>query len=141
MALLLKRAMNTLRIVGFGILGVAAVLIVATIHLWREGESKKGGLKVLKEMTPERLIADCGHPTSDTEDFVHQGWAFTRSIEYRGTKSPYWVKLDFVRGSDKLWHLTHFASAEVGVSPSDDNAYIAIPVFPCMAKKAPYSSP
>jgi hypothetical protein len=132
--------MKTLRIVGFGSLGFAAVLIVVSIHLWRDRESKKQGLEVLRTMTPERLIANCGRPTSDTGNFIVQGIPFARSIEYRGAKSPYWVRFDFVRDSDRQWHLNFFASTAVGVSPSDNNAYIAVPVFPCMATKDRYSS-
>jgi hypothetical protein len=155
-----------LRIVVFGLLGVAAVLAFVAIHLRREGAQKKEGVIALREMTPERLIANCGQPSSDTEPMALDTKAGTvtvnvtgasaksdvklvaiaRSIEYRGPQSPYWVKLEFTRDIDNQlqptpWHLTHFASTSVGVSPADENAYIAISVFPCMAKRAPYSSP
>ncbi|MCU1240574.1 MAG: hypothetical protein JWO71_1300 [Candidatus Acidoferrum typicum] len=156
--------MGTLRITVFGLLAVAAVLAVVTIHLWREGARKKEGLNALREMTPDRLIANCGQPSSDKESMSialdmktgtvtvtdgsakSAGLASARSIEYRPPQSPYWVKFEFARDiSNQLqpirWHLTHFASPSVGVSPSDENAYIAIPVFPCMAKRPPYSSP
>jgi hypothetical protein len=158
--------MGTLRIVVLGLLGVAAASTLVTIHLWRESIKKKEDLNALREMTPERLIANCGQPSSDTEPIVlvldtktgtatvsrasaespDKGMAIGRLIEYKRQQNPYWVKFDFTRDIDKQlrptrWRLTHFASPEVGVSPSDENAYIAIPIFPCMTKNAKYSFP
>jgi hypothetical protein len=132
--------MKTSRIVGFGLVAFAAVLILVSIHLWSDRERKRQGLEVLKGMTPERLVANCGRPTSDSENFIVQGMPLARSIEYRGAKSPYWVKLDFVLDSDGQWRLNYFASAAIGVSPSDNNAYVAVTVFPCMATRDPYLS-
>jgi hypothetical protein len=154
--------MRTLRILVFGLLGVTAVLTFVTIHLWREGAQRKEGLKVLRELTPERLIANCGQPSSDTEPFVldmkagtvtvdvtgasvkssGERVAIARTIEYRGVQTPYWVKFDFNRDIDNQlqptrWHLIHFASTSIGVSPLDENAYVAISVFPCMTKRTP----
>lgn len=153
--------MSTLRIVGFGVLGVTAFLIVVTIHLWRDEARKTQGLKALRELTPETLIAKCGQPTSDTEPLVlhlkvdsdtatnpgqSKEVSLRRLIEYKKANFPYWVKLQFTREIGKGWQPTqwqfaHFASPRVGVSPSAENAYIAIPEFPCIAKQAPYSSP
>ncbi len=131
--------MNTLRIVGLGLLAVAAILIAVTIHVQRDHARKMQGLKILREMTPETLIANCGRPTSDTDALLgpRAGWALTRVIKYKTEKDPYWVNLEFRRERNEPWRLSHFSASTVGVSPSDDNAYIAIPVFPCMAKKAP----
>jgi hypothetical protein len=154
--------MRTLRIVAFGLLGVTAVLAFVTIHLWREGARRKEGLKALRELTPERLIANCGQPSSDTEPMVldmkagtvtvnvtganvksaGERVAIARTIEYRGTTNPYWVKFEFNRDVDnKLqptrWHLIHFVSTGGEVSPFDENANLAIPVFPCMDKRTP----
>jgi hypothetical protein len=125
--------MNALRIVGFGSVAITVVLIVVTVHLWRDEAQKKQGLKVLREMTPESLIANCGRPTSDSDlTAPHQGWALTRVITYKTAAHP-WVKLEFIHDGGKSWRLSHFASPAVGVSPADENAYIAIPEFPCIA--------
>jgi hypothetical protein len=149
--------MNTLRIVALGLLGAAAALVAVITMNWRDEAQKKEGLRILREMTPESLIASCGQPSSDIDPFAPHAkelieattksgeryagpyTTFTRSIEYRGAKFPYWVKLEFTRDIDDRrqptpWRLTHFASPSVGVSPSDDNAYIAIPEFRCMAQ-------
>ncbi len=125
---------NTLRIVGLGLLGITALLILVSAQHLRQESEKRNGLRVLREMTPESLITNCGQPTSDEERAVVQNIAFVRTIEYKRVNFPYWVKLEFTRDTDRHWHLSQFASPAVGVSPSDDNAYIAIPQFPCMAK-------
>ena len=132
--------MNALRIVVLGFLGITAVLIAVSIYVWRDKTREKEGLRVLREMTPESLIAKCGEPNSNTGIHDHHGESYSRTIQYKGTNFPYWVRLEFIRDTDSRWHLTHFASPSVGVSPANDNAYIAIPVFPCMASKDPHSS-
>ena len=152
-----ERPVNTVRILAFGLLGIATALTVCAVVMWQNDKQEKQGLIVLRTMTPERLIANCGQPFSDsTADGLHlkvltrvgspSGTAhlgpyiaLTRSVEYRGAKFPHWVKLEFIRdidnrGQPTAWRLTHFASPSVGVSPSDDNAYIAIPEFRCMAQ-------
>jgi hypothetical protein len=154
--------MRTLRIMVFGLLGTTAVLTIVTIHLWREGARRKEGLKVLRELTPERLIANCGQPSSDKESMVldtkagrvivnvaganvesaGERVAIARTIEYRGPQSPYWVKFEFERGIDNRlqptrWHLIDFASTSSVVGPLNENAYVDISVFPCMAKVIP----
>ena len=126
--------MSTLRIAFFGLLGIVAVLVVVTTHVRSDEARKKQGLKILREMTPESLVANCGQPSSDTGIHDHHGDPYLRSIEYKRENSPYWVKFQFTWDADKQWHFTNFASPSVGVSPSDDNSYIAISVFPCMAK-------
>lgn len=132
--------MRTLRIVVFGLLAATAALTIATIHVWREGARRKEALRVLRELTPERLIASCGQPSSDIEPIVLNIKAGTatvssagadsvgegipigigRSMEYKRRGEPYWVKFDFARDVDKQlrptpWRLTHFASPSVGV--------------------------
>jgi hypothetical protein len=156
--------MRTLRIVLFGLLGVTAVLTFVTIHLWREEAQRKEGLKglkVLRELTPERLIANCGQPFSDTEPVIldmkagtatvnvtgasvksADGVAIARRIEYRGPQISHWVKFQFIRDIDNQlqptrWHLIHFESTRGGVGPLDEDAYVEISVFPCMAKRTP----
>ena len=154
--------MATLRIFVFGSLGVTALVTITTIHVRHERTKEQEDLKTLREITPERLITNCGQPSSDTESIVldakagvvavdvagvstessDKRVALARLIEYKQPQSHDWVKLEFVRDVDNQlrptqWQLTHFASPSVGVNPSDQNAYIAIPVFPCMAKTAP----
>ena len=149
--------MGTLRIVGFGLLGSAAVISLAAIHVWHEGAQKKKALNALRELTPERLIANCGQPSSDSEPSLmrlqvapnantetpthtaEKSVSLNRLIEYKGRNAPFWVQLEFTREIDSRWqytqwHFTHFASPIVGVNSSDENAYIAVPVFPCIAK-------
>jgi hypothetical protein len=128
--------MNTLRIAILGLVAITAALIVATISVRRDEMRKKQGLKSLREMTPESLIANCGEPTSDTDlRAPHPGWALTRVVTYKTAEYP-WVKLEFIRNPGKPWRLSHFSSPTVGVAPADENAYIAIPEFPCMAKSS-----
>jgi hypothetical protein len=153
--------MRTLRIVVFGLLGVTVVLTCATIRLWRGEQQRKEGLKVLRELTPERLIANCGRPSSDAEPVVLDMKAHTvivvagpspksagepvaiaRTIEYKGPQSPYWVKFEFNRDVDNQmeptrWHLTDFSSTSGVVGPLNENSYFDLSVFPCMAKKIP----
>ena len=144
--------MRTLRIVLFGLLGFSAVLTFVTIHLRREEARRKGSLKILRELTPERLIANCGQPSSDTEPIVlnikagtatfndtgasvksADGVAIARWIEYRGSQYPHWAAFQFMRdidnqGQPARWHL---------FSPSEEGAYDAISAFPCIAKRTP----
>jgi hypothetical protein len=153
--------MRTLRIVVFGLLGVTAVLTCATIQLWRGEQQRKEGLKVLRELTPESLIANCGQPSSDTEPVVldmkahtvivvtsasvkytDEHVAIARTIEYKGPQAPYWVKFEFNRDIDNQlqptrWHLTDFSSTTGVVGPLNENSYDDISVFPCIAKKTP----
>jgi hypothetical protein len=167
LAVQLGNAMRTLRIVALGLLGATVVLAFATIHQWRNEarrKQRKQSANALREMTPESLIANCGPPSSDTEplvlhmkldagvaaktgvEAVAKQVAVTRLIEYRGAQFPAWVKLEFGRDFDGRshptgWHFTHFASPSVGVSSSDENAFLAIDVFPCMVKRAPSHLP
>lgn len=153
--------MRALRIVVFGLLGITAVLAFAAIDLWREGAQKTEGLRVLRELTPERLIANCGQPSSDTESVVLDMKAHTlvvvadasaesvgdrvaiaRSIEYKRPESPYWVKFEFYRDIDNQlqptrWHLTDFSSTTGIIGPLNENSYVDVSVFPCIAKKTP----
>jgi hypothetical protein len=153
--------MRTLRIVVFGLLGVTAVLTCATIQLWRGEQQRKKGLKVLRELTPESLIANCGQPSSDMEPVVldikahtvmvvtgasvksaAEHVAIARTIEYKAPQSPYWVKFDFNRDIDNQlqptrWHLTDFSSTSGVVGPLNENSFVDISVLPCMAKKTP----
>ena len=124
--------MNTLRIIALGLAAVTAAVTLASVQIWRDRERKARFMKVLRGMTPETLIANCGQPTSDTDLTTPSGWALTRAITYRTPEYP-WVKLEFTRDPWSPWRLSHFSSPTVGVSSADENAYIAIPEFPCMA--------
>jgi hypothetical protein len=121
--------------------------------------NKAEGLRALRELTPERLIANCGKPLSDSESFwlsKNDATSFRlnvqgppdknavtmiREIEYHSH-----VKLEFLRKLDNQgqpigWSLIHFSSPEVGVlTPSEDNAYIAVPYLPCMVHTTQPSS-
>jgi hypothetical protein len=154
--------MRTLRIMVFGLLGTTAVLTIMTIHLWREGVRRKEGLEVLRELTPERLIANCGQPSSDKASMVldmkagrvivsvaganvesvGERVSIARAIEYKGPQSPNWVKFEFERGIDNRlqptrWRLIDFASTSGVVGPLNEDAYADISVLPCMAKEIP----
>lgn len=148
--------MREVKIFAMGFLAALAIAAVVMARM-RHDEAQKGrGLKVIRSITPEALIARCGQPTSDKssmfiirdgvryavdmgEEPTGQRPALGRSIEYTRTQGRPWARFDFFRDIDNhgqvgQWRLTHFASTEVGTSPADDNAYIAVSEFPCMAE-------
>jgi hypothetical protein len=95
-------------------------------RIWKDRE-------VMKEITPEELIANCGRPTSDEQtDFLNLHTLFTRVLTYK--RSDNWAKLEFKRDASSPWHLAHFTSPAMDVSPSDEDSYLAIRQLPCMAK-------
>jgi len=125
--------MRTLRILGLGLLGMMAVLLGFEIHHWQQAARQERESRILQELTPEKLVANCGEPVSD-ESYSLSNVPYSREIKYQSSNYPFWVKLEFRPGDDKKWHLTHFGSSSIGVRPSDANAYLAVEEFPCMAK-------
>jgi hypothetical protein len=122
--------MRTFRIVGMGALAVSALIVLALFSHWREVTSQREGLKVLRELTPEKLIVSCGEPDSDKIDSDFMGNPVNRVLQYRVGGGP--VELDFAHGNDKSWHLVFFNSWAVGTRPQAANGYDAIPMLPCL---------
>jgi len=151
--------MRALRIFGLGLLGTGVVVSLTVLHLWRVSVVKAERLRALRELTPERLIANCGKPLSDSESFwlsksdarpsKNDATSFRLNVQnppdknavplIREIEYPSRVKLEFLRKLDNQgqpigWSLIHFSSPEVGRDPSEDDAYIAVPYLPCMVR-------
>jgi hypothetical protein len=122
------------RIIAIGCLGIIVVLGAVFIRFRLDEARTRRMQKVMREMTPEKLIANCGQPTSGEQtDFLNLHTLFTRVLTYK--RGDTWAKLEFKRDPDHPWHLTHFASPVIEVSPSDDDSYLAVrQQLPCMAK-------
>lgn len=133
--------MGFLKITGWGILGMLAVLAalgLLTLFQRQEVTQAKRDGEIMRELTPDKLISSCGAPELDEtnysgySDATHPRWPEHRIIEYERGDDP--LVLTFDWGGDCKWHLQFFASLEVGVRPDAENADHAVPQLPCLRR-------
>jgi hypothetical protein len=131
--------MGMIRILGLGIAATAVFGALVAVHQWQAKLETTEGRRVLRELTPGMLISACGPPESDETAYVNAFMnngvtriAVSREIKYETEHG--WAKLSFRNVPDKSWRLIFFASPEVGVDAAAENAYIALPYLPCLAR-------
>ena len=120
--------------------GFAAVFLICASYgfaRWREIREAREDSRIMREITPDQLIERCGKPQADETNSVPvlldsgpRMLPFERTLRYRVTDGM--VRLSFISGNDHRWHLQFFDSPTVAVRADAENAYIAVPQFPCM---------
>ena len=128
---------RTLMIVVTGFVVVVVIGGVYGFLRWREITENREALQTMRDLSVEQLIERCGAPASDEYkyelgyvDGQFRNVPTLRILKYRGGGD--WIRLRFKQRGDHQWHLSFFDSPAVGVQADAENAYIAVPQFPCI---------
>ena len=133
-----------------GVGALVAVVLSLTIVIYRR--EVKRGKEIMRQLTPEKLVASCGQASSDevTSVRTYHGEAISiyRTVFYKDSPAHDWARLTFdptldvLESSGRLrslrsspvrsWRLGFFESPKVGMDPDGQNAYRALYELPCL---------
>jgi hypothetical protein len=123
---------------------VAVVLSLTTAAYHRQ---VKRGKEIMRQLTPEKLVASCGPASSDEGTSVptypeEEDIPIYRTVFYKDPPAHDWARLTFDpvwESSGRLrspfvrsWRLRFFESPKVGMDPDGQNAYRALYELPCL---------
>jgi hypothetical protein len=130
-----------------GVGALVAVVLSLTIAAYHR--EVKRGKEIMRQLTPEKLVASCGQASSDEVTSVRtyhgEDISIYRTVFYKGPPAHDWARLKFDPTLDVLessgtlrsspvrsWRLRFFESPKVGMDPDGQNAYRALYELPCL---------